>query len=90
MSWRVFEGTLDEVIERLDNSELKASLDALQTTVTALRVSIEPPTRGPEGNEESEEPVTLETGITVQAPLFIKTGEKIKIDTRTGKYMERA
>src|SRR5258705_8279175 len=34
--------------------------------------------------------VTMETGITVQAPLFIKTGEKIKIDTRTGKYMERA
>ena len=37
-----------------------------------------------------QKPVTLETGITVQAPLFIKTGEKIKIDTRTGKYMERA
>jgi elongation factor P len=34
--------------------------------------------------------VKLETGITVQAPLFIKTGEKLKIDTRTGKYMERA
>jgi len=34
--------------------------------------------------------ITVETGITVQAPLFIKTGEKIKIDTRTGKYMERA
>ena len=34
--------------------------------------------------------ITLETGITVQAPLFIKTGEKLKIDTRTGKYMERA
>lgn len=34
--------------------------------------------------------VTLETGIVVDAPLFIKTGEKIKIDTRTGKYMERA
>jgi elongation factor P len=34
--------------------------------------------------------VTLETGITVQAPLFIKTGERVKIDTRTGKYMERA
>ena len=34
--------------------------------------------------------VVMETGITVQAPLFIKTGEKIKIDTRTGKYMERA
>ncbi len=35
-------------------------------------------------------PATVETGITVQVPLFIKTGEKIKIDTRTGKYMERA
>lgn len=34
-------------------------------------------------------PVTVETGITVQAPLFIKLGEKIKVDTRTGKYMER-
>lgn len=34
--------------------------------------------------------ITMETGITVQAPLFIKTGEKIRIDTRTGKYMERA
>jgi elongation factor P len=37
-----------------------------------------------------QKPVTLETGIIVQTPLFIKTGEKIKIDTRTGKYMERA
>ena len=34
--------------------------------------------------------VIMETGITIQAPLFIKTGEKLKIDTRTKKYMERA
>ena len=37
-----------------------------------------------------QKPVTMETGITLQVPLFIKTGEKIKVDTRTGKYMERA
>ena len=37
-----------------------------------------------------QKPITLETGITIQAPLFIKTGEKIKVDTRTGKYIERA
>ena len=36
------EGTLDEVIERVDISELRASLDVLQSRVTALRVSIEP------------------------------------------------
>ena len=34
--------------------------------------------------------VVMETGINLQVPLFIKTGEKVKIDTRTGKYMERA
>lgn len=34
--------------------------------------------------------ITLETGVHIQAPLFIKTGEKVKVDTRNGKYMERA
>src|SRR5438477_4356770 len=34
--------------------------------------------------------VVLETGISIQVPLFIRTGEKVKIDTRTGRYMERA
>ena len=33
--------------------------------------------------------VTLETGIEVQAPLFIKAGDMLKIDTRTGTYIER-
>ena len=37
-----------------------------------------------------QKPVIMETGISIQVPLFIKTGEKLKIDTRTGKYMERA
>ena len=35
-------------------------------------------------------PATLETGYVVQVPLFIETGEKLKIDTRTGDYMSRA
>jgi elongation factor P len=34
-------------------------------------------------------PVTLETGHTLQAPLFIKEGDTLKIDTRTGEYVER-
>ncbi|MBK9139942.1 MAG: elongation factor P [Verrucomicrobia bacterium] len=72
------------------------------TFVEGKAVSIELPasvvltvTDAPEGirgdsANNVQRPVTLETGITIQAPLFIKTGEKIKIDTRTGKYMERA
>ncbi len=35
-------------------------------------------------------PATLETGMLVQVPLFIETGEKLKIDTRTGEYQSRA
>ncbi|MCO6484820.1 MAG: elongation factor P [Saprospiraceae bacterium] len=35
-------------------------------------------------------PATVETGAEVRVPLFIDTGEKIKIDTRTGTYIERA
>ncbi len=33
---------------------------------------------------------TMETGLIVQVPLFIETGEKLKIDTRTGEYLTRA
>ena len=35
-------------------------------------------------------PATLETGAEIKVPLFINPGDKIRIDTRTGEYMERA
>ena len=35
-------------------------------------------------------PATVETGATVSVPLFIATGEKIKVDTRDGRYLGRA
>ena len=35
-------------------------------------------------------PATLETGAQIQVPLFITTGEKIRVDTRTGAYLGRA
>ncbi|MCL0049338.1 elongation factor P [Dehalococcoidia bacterium] len=35
-------------------------------------------------------PATLETGITVQVPMFLKTGDVIRVDTRSGTYVERA
>ena len=34
-------------------------------------------------------PATLETGTTVQVPLFVETGDRIKVDTRTGGYLTR-
>ena len=53
------EGTLDEVIERVDTSELRASLDVLQSRVTALRLSIEPGAGRPDA-ERCEEAVAVE------------------------------
>ena len=35
-------------------------------------------------------PATLETGAEIKVPLFINPGDKIKIDTRTGEYLERS
>ena len=35
-------------------------------------------------------PATLETGATIKVPLFINEGDVLKIDTRTGEYLERA
>jgi elongation factor P len=34
-------------------------------------------------------PATLENGAEVRVPLFVNVGEKVKIDTRTGDYIER-
>jgi len=34
-------------------------------------------------------PATLETGAVVRVPLFIQSGEKVKVDTRTGDYVSR-
>ena len=37
----------------------------------------------------ARKPATLETGITVQVPLFVNPGDRIKVDTRTGEYLTR-
>lgn len=63
--------------------------------------SIEPPTfvelevaqtePGVKGNTATNvtKPATLETGAVVTVPMFINDGDKIRVDTRTGEYMER-
>ena len=74
--------TMTFVEEKAVSIELPASV--------ALAVTDAPEgIRGDSANNV-QKPVVLETGITIQVPLFIKAGEKVKIDTRTGKYMERA
>ena len=69
--------------------EEKAVTVEIPASVTLTVAEAPEGVRGDSANNV-QKAITLETGITVQAPLFIKTGEKIRIDTRTGKYMERA
>ena len=46
---------------------------------------------GVKGNTASggSKPAKLETGVTIQVPLFVSTGEVVRVDTRTGDYIER-
>ncbi len=57
----------------------------VELTVTAT----EPGFKGDTATNATK-PATLETGAEVRVPLFIDEGEVIRIDTRTGEYMERA
>jgi elongation factor P len=38
----------------------------------------------------ARKPAVLETGLTVQVPLFVNPGDRIKVDTRTSEYLTRA
>ena len=60
----------------------------LPTYVVLEVVETDPGLKGDTASGGSK-PAKLETGIVVQVPLFIKIGDKIKVDTRNGKYIER-
>ncbi|MCX7858118.1 MAG: elongation factor P [Deltaproteobacteria bacterium] len=51
-------------------------------------VKTEPGIRG-DTAQSATKPATLETGYTLQVPLFVNEGDIVKIDTRTGEYIER-
>jgi elongation factor P len=62
--------------------QLPSSVD-LEVTET------EPGLRGDTASGGGSKPATLETGAGIQVPLFVNVGDRVKVDTRTGKYMSR-
>jgi elongation factor P len=83
----------DYLVENLAVQVLYAEGKAVQVELPAsvsLKVTESP--EGLRGDTASNvtKPALLETGKTINVPLFIKEGETIKIDTRTGAYMGRA
>lgn len=61
----------------------------LPTFVELAVAETEPGVRGDTATGGNK-PATLETGAVIQVPLFINEGERVKVDTRTGEYIERA
>ncbi len=61
----------------------------LPTSVALKIVETAPAVRGDTVNNANKA-ATLETGAVVQVPMFIETGELVKVDTKTGRYIERA
>ena len=49
----------------------------------------EPGIKGDTASTNSLKPATVNTGATIKVPLFINTGDKIRVDTRTREYYER-
>ena len=55
-----------------------------------LKVTETPPGVRGDTAQGGTKPATLETGITIQVPLFVNEGDVVKVDTRTGQYLARA
>jgi elongation factor P len=61
----------------------------LPAAVVLTVVETEPGIKGDTAQGASK-PARLETGLTVTVPLFVNEGDKVKVDTRSGQYLERA
>ena len=83
----------DYLVENLSVQVLYAEGKAVQVELPAsVSLKVVESAEGLRGDTASNvtKPAKLETGKTINVPLFIKEGETIKIDTRTGAYMGRA
>lgn len=59
-------------------------------TVTLKITEAEPGSKGNTAGGRVERPVIVETGATINVPMFINEGDEIKVDTETGKYLGRS
>ena len=76
-----------EVSGKFNGEEL--ILVELPSSVVLKVTETEPGVRG-DTSKSGTKPATLETGATIKVPLFVGSGEDIRVDTRTGQYLERA
>jgi len=74
----------------LQISSYKGELVGVELPITVeLKVTETGPSFKGDTATAGTKPAQLETGITIQVPLFVSEGDIIKVDTRTGTYLER-
>jgi elongation factor P len=78
-----------DVIELVVHAESDTVLYADLPAHVILEVTYTEPGIKGDTSTNSLKPATVETGATVRVPLFIGVGEKIRVDTRDGSYVER-
>jgi elongation factor P len=85
----------DTVLYLKENGELDVQFYGEEPVGVDLPITLEfevsetdPGFRG-DTTSGGTKPARLDTGLTIQVPLFVNTGDKIKVDTRTGTYLER-
>jgi elongation factor P len=85
MRWVLPNGEVEVLFvdERPSDVQVASAID-MKVTQT------DPGLRGDTASGGGNKPATLESGVTVQVPLFIEEGETIRVDTRTGEYVSRA
>ena len=62
----------------------------LPSSVELEVTETEPGLRGDTASGGGNKPATLETGATINVPLFVNIGDRVKVDTRSGSYISRA
>lgn len=77
-----------DVVEMLVDGETVVAVE-LPNFVELEVVSAEPGVRGDTATNATKA-ATVETGATINVPLFVNPGDRIRVDTRTGQYVERA
>ncbi len=78
-----------DIVEFLVDSETETIIAIEMPNFLELTVeSAEPGVRGDTANNVTK-PATLETGAVIHVPLFVNPGDRIRIDTRSGQYVER-
>ena len=79
-----------QVVEVMFHTEKETVLSAELPPIVDMEVTYtEPGIKGDTASTNSLKPATVDTGATVRVPLFINTGEKIRVDTRPREYYER-